>query len=403
MLPDTNKSEKNTAPDEDLNPLSNPLLSANMGRWAEVYFTNRPEHRDQAVADLLRELEIEAAGKAGVQNADPTAIPNRQSEEARASEQLAAEPGMACAACGYTNPDGHTFCGMCGVPLSSMRENKHTGVDSAPLPSGQQSGDEFLNSDLTEASEPLAGYDDTTPEEHDAAWRPMVDMEESDLPHFARQPEPVPYRYRLYVGAVLAILLGGLIYVAKHGDVLSDGHQSPDSKVIPAAQQPTSNAEPAQNTARNAPLPVEKAEKNESPPQPTPAAESQPKAVSPDEQTPKQLASRTAVAPVNIPSAPQTRPAAEAQSGSDDLTNAKKFLNGDRGTASDLQRAVPLLWQAESKGNAPATLALADLYLRGEGVPQNCDQARLLLDLAAKKGAKGAAERLSHLPAFGCR
>jgi TPR repeat protein len=54
------------------------------------------------------------------------------------------------------------------------------------------------------------------------------------------------------------------------------------------------------------------------------------------------------------------------------------------------------------KGNLAATLALSDLYLRGDGVPKSCDQARLLLDAAARKGGRSAADRLRNLRAFGC-
>ncbi|MGA8340362.1 MAG: hypothetical protein WB781_00345, partial [Candidatus Sulfotelmatobacter sp.] len=41
----------------ELNPLLNPLLAQNMGRWAQVYFTSPPEKREQAVQELVRELE----------------------------------------------------------------------------------------------------------------------------------------------------------------------------------------------------------------------------------------------------------------------------------------------------------------------------------------------------------
>ena len=41
----------------ELNPLQNPTLGKNLGRWAQVYFTNPPEKREQAVVELLRELE----------------------------------------------------------------------------------------------------------------------------------------------------------------------------------------------------------------------------------------------------------------------------------------------------------------------------------------------------------
>jgi len=54
------------------------------------------------------------------------------------------------------------------------------------------------------------------------------------------------------------------------------------------------------------------------------------------------------------------------------------------------------------KGNLSATVTLSDLYLRGDGVPKSCDQARLLLDAAARKGGTAAANRLRNLQAFGC-
>jgi TPR repeat protein len=85
------------------------------------------------------------------------------------------------------------------------------------------------------------------------------------------------------------------------------------------------------------------------------------------------------------------------------LAEAQKYLNANYGGSRDPREAIPLLWNAVAKGNGSATLTLSDLYLRGDGVPQNCEQARLLLDIAAKKGIKGAAERLGHLQAFGCR
>jgi TPR repeat protein len=37
---------------------------------------------------------------------------------------------------------------------------------------------------------------------------------------------------------------------------------------------------------------------------------------------------------------------------------------------------------------------LSDLYARGDGVPHSCEQARLLLIAAAKKGSSAAAQKL---------
>ena len=95
--------------------------------------------------------------------------------------------------------------------------------------------------------------------------------------------------------------------------------------------------------------------------------------------------------------------AGPAQSGAQDLAMAEKYLNGGAGVPRDSQEAVQWLWKAVGKGNAAATIALSDLFLRGDGVPQSCGQAHVLLDAAAKKGSKAAADRLRNLQAFGCQ
>ena len=61
-----------------------------------------------------------------------------------------------------------------------------------------------------------------------------------------------------------------------------------------------------------------------------------------------------------------------------------------------------LLWKAVGKQNTRADILLADLYRLGDGVPKNCDQARLLLVAAAKKSAAGAADKLRNLESSGC-
>ena len=81
---------------------------------------------------------------------------------------------------------------------------------------------------------------------------------------------------------------------------------------------------------------------------------------------------------------------------------AKSILSGNGGKERNSEEAASWLWKAVAKQNAEATDLLATLYLEGDGVPKNCDQARLLLDAAARKGVKDAAARLQHLPASGC-
>ena len=48
------------------------------------------------------------------------------------------------------------------------------------------------------------------------------------------------------------------------------------------------------------------------------------------------------------------------------------------------------LWKAVKRGSVSAEVALAKLYLEGEAVPQNCEQAHILLLAASMKGSKAA-------------
>ena len=60
------------------------------------------------------------------------------------------------------------------------------------------------------------------------------------------------------------------------------------------------------------------------------------------------------------------------------------------------------LWSAVAQGNTSAEVALAKLYLIGGGVTKNCDQAKVLLQAAAKKGNGEAIDKLSQLQNQGC-
>ncbi|PYT91440.1 MAG: hypothetical protein DMG41_01740 [Acidobacteria bacterium] len=60
------------------------------------------------------------------------------------------------------------------------------------------------------------------------------------------------------------------------------------------------------------------------------------------------------------------------------------------------------LWSALQAGNMRAAVALADLYTRGEGVPANCEQARILLLVASEKNNAEASKKLQELDKGGC-
>jgi PilZ domain len=61
------------------------------------------------------------------------------------------------------------------------------------------------------------------------------------------------------------------------------------------------------------------------------------------------------------------------------------------------------LWSAVEAGDSSAEVELARLYLTGDGVPRNCEQARVLLRAASKKGNSEAAQQLRKIKISGCR
>jgi TPR repeat protein len=81
---------------------------------------------------------------------------------------------------------------------------------------------------------------------------------------------------------------------------------------------------------------------------------------------------------------------------------ARQYLDGHVQPRNPIV-ASQLLWSAVEKGNSAAEMDLADLYLHGDGVGRNCDQARVLLSVASAKGIEQAAQKLRDLNRIGCR
>jgi hypothetical protein len=74
-------------------------------------------------------------------------------------------------------------------------------------------------------------------------------------------------------------------------------------------------------------------------------------------------------------------------------------VHSERGRSLLTQR----LWSAIGSGDISAEVALAQLYLTGDGVPKNCDQARVLLKAASRNGNIEALQELRKLSRSGCR
>jgi hypothetical protein len=396
------KFDAERLPDPELNPLLNPLLAAHMGRWAEVYFTSPPERRGQAVSDLLRQLRSESP-----RESVPSGVPEEaRKETAREHEAQATEwrpqppPAVAdvaklCRACSAENSAQQRFCGMCGAALHSAPPATESTIHAIDASSEENWSEPESSANSEEYAPPPAidpRYDDRNGAE------PEWQIPDSDLPSFAVESESVPYRFRLYLGLAVALLLAALVYMKWHGMTGASGDvsESAPSRVIPAAPAASTAAqEPAQSRTV---LPTDRGAG------PSPASSAQ-------KQTPPetnlggdQAASPRGRSALIVPVAANSPIPAPDQNGAEEFATAQKYLNGSNPTgARDNREAAQWLWKAVGKGNVAATLVLSDLFLRGDGVAKSCDQARLLLDAAARKGKASAAERLRNLQAFGCQ
>jgi len=77
---------------------------------------------------------------------------------------------------------------------------------------------------------------------------------------------------------------------------------------------------------------------------------------------------------------------------------AKRGTTPQAGDGGD----VPSLWTSVENGDTHAEVALAGKYVRGDGVPQSCAQARVLLEAAVKRGSAEAKQKLDELGRAGC-
>ncbi len=419
-----------TLPHPDLNPLLNPLLGQNMGRWAEVYFTSAPEKREQAVLDLLRELQAESAA---------SAVAPRPPVSEEAAQPVTGTAGVRaarvrCPACGRENPASHRFCGMCGravaghgtapdlpvagpaaelpVPDFGVADfsaaDLVADLDSARLDSGGLEAVLFEDRHVGDPRQAERGNASEFAPVKTAFHAPA--LLGSELPLSApRQeddyrayqtggildPAPASRPRRVYLGIALACVIVVLAYMAWRSV------QAPPSSLValqatpavmtqPAASAPTLlNPSTVAAPDSSSPASRQAAVPSRDGTDRVPGASAKADAAS-------RAASTSAINQKN------TQAAALAGNGGEELATAQSYLNGTAGRQRDSAEAAKWLWKAIAKHNGEAALLLSDLYLKGDGVAQNCDQARVLLDAAAVRGVKGAAERLRHLQAFGC-
>jgi len=402
-----------TLPRPELNPLMNPLLAENMGRWAEVYFTAAPEKREEAVMELLHQLELENAsaqkGPPAPDPADPDPADIERGEETVAETTVArveVADGMThCDTCGHDNLPGHQFCGMCGVPLNETARVLATGVEDQEA--------QEANPVYVESSGPASPtYEEIRPD----AAEPVRDPYDLSLFQSLRgaseyesfgDERPASVRYRYYFAAILAILILGLGYMAWRS-----AHANQEADDTPPLAPPAETAAPAPADS-GATSSATKPEKVQEPAPSAPAkrstaAPAKTQSTSEQSDTTRGRNDAASAKPASTPSTSipkntTTSPDQQSGNGGEELALAERYLAGRNGQARDPAEAAKWLWKSMAKHNGPAALLLADLYLKGDGVPKNCDQARLLLDSAAQRGMTGAGARIRNLQAFGCQ
>lgn len=173
----------------------------------------------------------------------------------------------------------------------------------------------------------------------------------------------------------------------------------------PESNTPASTAQPstaATNPANSSPAQVPPTVANSTPPPSPPAAKPSTNASSvPSPETPAagSKTSGTSVDNSAVKSARRadtnaSQPASGgATPGADEMAKAKD--------ASDSAAAAAWLWKATAKGNPEAPVQLADMYIKGNGVPRSCEQAVVLLKTAAEKENALARNRLASMYATG--
>jgi len=184
------------------------------------------------------------------------------------------------------------------------------------------------------------------------------------------------------------------------GRQLAGEQQPPPTSQVQNPQGPSSpSASPVRSDTAPASAPTSNPSPSSSGQPPDSTAQSQP--ATPTTQTPDVTQESTpdrtsAIQQIEDLPAPE-----DGGSGQKEFDQAKTILKGIH-RQRDIQMAVALLWTGVRKGHVPAEVTLADLYARGDGVQRSCEQARVLLKAAIRKGSPEGRRRFALLRQQGC-
>ena len=302
-------------------------------------------------------------------------------------------------------------------------------IESRPLPVATSDVHESAAAPETKSFPEQRPYVPRLEESFEHAWEQARQIAPPDSPHLSRAAAgsiialalivilgALGYNFRQEIGAIV-IEIGQSISGDHHAATPAPvSNQAPDDKSDSAADSRQNSSDPSVH------LPDTKAEKGTitnstaTPPDTKPAVE-----VRKNEAQPASAGMTiTGTAKSGVTAQPLQHPAAqpplsqlptesaskssepvESVTGQDEFNIARELLRGNN-RDRELPRAVNLLWVGVRKGYVPAEVTLADLFRRGDGVEKNCDQARVLLVAASKKGSSDARKMLEQIAEQGC-
>jgi PilZ domain len=208
----------------------------------------------------------------------------------------------------------------------------------------------------------------------------------------------------------LTLLAGSYVYHREFGLALIWlGHQiagddsSESSKVVLPGQPSASGVVPAPAGAARPVVPPPSLNNQQQVASMEPKSADLPAAT---DKTPSPQLKNTAPGSL-VPLTQVARPPAPAAASPTDNAGQQEYLEAlqilrSPSRASEVPAAVKLLWVSVEKGNTGAEIALAELFRTGKGVARNCDQTRILLSAAARKGSAEARKRLEEFRREGC-
>jgi hypothetical protein len=218
----------------------------------------------------------------------------------------------------------------------------------------------------------------------------------------------------------LALLVGSVVYHREVGYAIiwlgqqiagvepQETSESTQPSASPAVSTPPESAPPANSSAAASSAvstPPESA-----PPANSNAAASPAVSTLPEPAPPANSGAAASPATENPPvphananRAPEAAPADSSfGSGQYEYQRAMQILKAP-GRKAELPEAVRLLWIAVKKNNVSAEITLAELYHQGRGVAKSCEQTKVLLFAAARKGSPDAKRRLQEFQREHCR